>query len=161
MNTSDNPLSFKNLLAGVIVAVIGGVILAYIIQDARFSPKESTPETVIPTSTPSDTPTQSLGKWIITVGKYASVELAKSDATNYTSKGYHVEIFCRVSEVTPGGTVEIRAAVVGFETEEAVNLEAPNVWNINPYGQIKPLDLWCPNLTSSGDYISCNYNTCP
>ena len=57
MNTSNNPFSFKNILAGIIVTVIGGVILAYIIQDARFSPQQPTP--IPPTQTltlPSPTP---------------------------------------------------------------------------------------------------------
>ncbi len=126
-----------------------------------ISPTLEPPTAILPASPiPSSFPTQSFGQWLITVGKYASVELAKSDAIKYTSQGYHVEIFCRVSEVTPGGPVEIRAAIVGFETEEAVNSEALGVWEINPYAQIKPLDLWCPNLTQSRGYISCNYNTC-
>ncbi len=110
---------------------------------------------------PTITPTLSLGNWIMTVGKYSSIELAKYDIVNYTTKGYRVEVFCSVSEVTPGGPVEVRAAIVGFTSEDAVNLEAPNVWKLNPAAQIKQLDLWCPNLLQSGDYISCNYNTCP
>jgi hypothetical protein len=109
---------------------------------------------------PSENPPQNLGGWIITIGKYESIDLAKSDASRYTSKGYHVEIFCRISEVTPGGPVEIRAAVVGFETEEAVNIEAPNVRNINPYAQIKPLAAWCPDLENFGNYVSCKSNVC-
>jgi len=36
--SSDFPLSVKNIIAGILVTVIGGIILAYIIQDARFSP---------------------------------------------------------------------------------------------------------------------------
>jgi len=36
---SSKPLSFENILAGIIITVIGGIILAYLIQDARFSPK--------------------------------------------------------------------------------------------------------------------------
>ena len=43
---SESPLSVKNIVAGIIVTVIGGVILAYIIQDARFAPD-------LPTSSPS------------------------------------------------------------------------------------------------------------
>jgi len=39
---SESPLSIKNLAAGIIVTVLGGLILAYIIQDARFSDKNST-----------------------------------------------------------------------------------------------------------------------
>lgn len=45
MNKSDNPLSLKNILAGIIITVVGGVILAYIIQDAIFSPQQPTPPT--------------------------------------------------------------------------------------------------------------------
>lgn len=33
----NNPLSIQNILAGVIVTIVGGFILAYIIQDARFA----------------------------------------------------------------------------------------------------------------------------
>jgi hypothetical protein len=38
MGSSSNPLSPKSIFAGVIVTVIGGVILALVIQDARFDP---------------------------------------------------------------------------------------------------------------------------
>lgn len=124
------------------------------------APPPTTP-TLFASSSSSETSTQSLGIWIITVGKYSSVKLAKYDETSYTSKGYHVEIFCRVSEVTPGGPVEVRAAIVGFESRDAASLEAPNIQNINPAAQIKQLDLWCPNLMRLGDYISCNYSVCP
>jgi len=120
----------------------------------------STP-TLLASPSPFGTPNQSLGIWIIAVGKYSSVKLAKYDETSYTSKGYHVEIFCRVSEVTPGGPVEIRAAIVGFESRDAADSEAPNIRKINPAAQIKQLDLWCPNLMQLGDYISCNYSVCP
>ena len=41
MNPSSRPLSLENILAGIIVTVVGGVILAFIIQDARFSPKSN------------------------------------------------------------------------------------------------------------------------
>lgn len=36
----NNPLSFKNLLAGIIVTVIGGVILAFILGETVFSREE-------------------------------------------------------------------------------------------------------------------------
>ncbi|MFZ5857256.1 MAG: SH3 domain-containing protein [Chloroflexota bacterium] len=36
----NNPLSFKNLLAGIIVTVIGGVILAFILGETIFSREE-------------------------------------------------------------------------------------------------------------------------
>jgi hypothetical protein len=38
-NTTDNPFSLRNLFAGVLVTILGGVPLAWIIQDARFEPK--------------------------------------------------------------------------------------------------------------------------
>ncbi len=47
---TENPLSFKNILAGLIVTVLGGIIVAYIIQDARFS---SNQEKSNPTLTPA------------------------------------------------------------------------------------------------------------
>ena len=37
-SNQENPLSLRNIVAGIIVTVVGGVILAFIIQDARFSP---------------------------------------------------------------------------------------------------------------------------
>ena len=43
MFSSDNPLSIKNIIAGIIITVIGGVIVAYIIQDARFAASRVTP----------------------------------------------------------------------------------------------------------------------
>jgi len=33
----ESPLSFKSIVGGIIVTVLGGIILAYIIQDAKFS----------------------------------------------------------------------------------------------------------------------------
>lgn len=50
---SNNPLAFRNLLAGVIVTVIGGVILAYIIQDARFTPRSAPQTAPVPTLQPT------------------------------------------------------------------------------------------------------------
>ncbi len=50
---NDNHFSFRNFLAGIIATVIGGVILAYIIQDARFAPAVPTPFTLNQTETPS------------------------------------------------------------------------------------------------------------
>lgn len=38
---NNNPLSLKNLLAGIIITLVGGVILAWVIQDARFAPKSN------------------------------------------------------------------------------------------------------------------------
>ena len=40
-HSSNNPLSFKNLLAGIIVTVIGGVILAVILQGGFSAPNTS------------------------------------------------------------------------------------------------------------------------
>ena len=51
MNASNNPLSFKNLIAGIIVTVVGGVIVAYIIQDARFGRQSLTPHPQLHTPT--------------------------------------------------------------------------------------------------------------
>ena len=54
----ENPLSLSNILAGIIVTVLGGIILAYIIQDARFSPNQGKP-TPSSTFTPEAIRTQS------------------------------------------------------------------------------------------------------
>lgn len=35
---SHNPLSLSYIVAGIFITVLGGLILAYIIQDARFAP---------------------------------------------------------------------------------------------------------------------------
>lgn len=53
----DSPLSVKNIISGILITVIGGVILAFIIQDARFSPSH-TPTAVPITITPAVTVTQ-------------------------------------------------------------------------------------------------------
>jgi hypothetical protein len=45
MDNYQNPLSLRNIIAGVIITVIGGIILAYIIQDARFAPPSVTTQT--------------------------------------------------------------------------------------------------------------------
>lgn len=37
MDKHENPLSWKNLIAGIIITVIGGIILAFLIKDARFA----------------------------------------------------------------------------------------------------------------------------
>ncbi len=39
VNKTDNPLSPRNLLAGFLVSIVGGIALAWIIQDARFQPQ--------------------------------------------------------------------------------------------------------------------------
>ena len=64
MNSANNdPLAFKNILAGIIVTVVGGVILAFFLQDARFAPKPATrdiaPSKQVPTAT--SRPTSTLG----------------------------------------------------------------------------------------------------
>lgn len=51
MSHSNDPLSLRSIIAGVSVTVIGGVILAFIIQDARFAPATST-QSLLPTYTP-------------------------------------------------------------------------------------------------------------
>ncbi len=43
MSPSNNPLAPRQLISTLIVTVVGGVILAYIIQDARFDPNRQTP----------------------------------------------------------------------------------------------------------------------
>jgi hypothetical protein len=52
MSKSDNAFSLGNILAGIIVTVIGGVILAFILQDARFAPLPPTENEAIPSATP-------------------------------------------------------------------------------------------------------------
>ncbi len=52
---NDNPLSLKNLLAGILVTLIGGVILAWIIQDARFAPASEPISTSSTNSVKTDT----------------------------------------------------------------------------------------------------------
>jgi hypothetical protein len=67
MSSPDDPFAFKNILSGIIVTVVGGVILAFIIRDAIFSaanpaPTQAPTETVEVTS-PTDTqpaPTETL-----------------------------------------------------------------------------------------------------
>jgi hypothetical protein len=51
MSSSDNPLAFKNILSGIIVTVVGGVILAFIIRDAIFASQVGTTPTPKPTAT--------------------------------------------------------------------------------------------------------------
>lgn len=48
MSTSESPLSFKSILSGIIVTVVGGIILAYILQNAKLAPNE-----IEKTSTPT------------------------------------------------------------------------------------------------------------
>jgi hypothetical protein len=105
---SDNPLSLKNILAGVVVTILGGIPLAVIIQDARFDPQRSqnpTTPTSIPTeaarlSTPQEalqTPSQTLiqtpkpeptisGEWIgtYTCSQYITGVTVKIDQTGNT-----------------------------------------------------------------------------
>jgi hypothetical protein len=60
--SSDSPLSIKNLVAGILITVIGGIILAYIIQDARFSSSRKEeqlpiiPTVILPTITVTPPP---------------------------------------------------------------------------------------------------------
>ena len=51
MSSSDNPLAFRNILSGIIVTVVGGVILAFIIRDAIFGSQVRTTPTPKPTAT--------------------------------------------------------------------------------------------------------------
>lgn len=70
LNRVSDPLSFRNILGGIIVTVVSGVLIAFIIQDARFAPKpvssaEMMPDLTeqanvaipLPSSTPLPTPT--------------------------------------------------------------------------------------------------------
>lgn len=50
MSSPDDPFAFKNILSGIIVTVVGGVILAFIIRDAIFSHVNPAP-TLAPTKT--------------------------------------------------------------------------------------------------------------
>jgi hypothetical protein len=50
---NSNPWKVENVLAGLFVTVLGGVILAFIIQDGIFDPNRSVPT---PTSTPTPFP---------------------------------------------------------------------------------------------------------
>jgi hypothetical protein len=43
MPPSHSPFSLRSILAGILISVASGVIIAYIIQDARFSPERSKP----------------------------------------------------------------------------------------------------------------------
>jgi hypothetical protein len=55
---SENPLNLKNLLSGVIVTIIGGIILAFVLRDARFSPQQITVETPLVPHVTSQLPTK-------------------------------------------------------------------------------------------------------
>ncbi|GJM42644.1 MAG: hypothetical protein DHS20C20_29260 [Ardenticatenaceae bacterium] len=58
-NSNHDPLNWRTIVSGIIITVIGGVILAFILQDARFGPEEPEErfeEVVLDTS--SDEPLQ-------------------------------------------------------------------------------------------------------
>jgi uncharacterized protein YgiM (DUF1202 family) len=43
MSDNNDPLSLKNILAGIIVSIVAGVFVAFIIEDARFDQQRSQP----------------------------------------------------------------------------------------------------------------------
>ncbi|MCL4299511.1 MAG: hypothetical protein KJ077_27495 [Anaerolineae bacterium] len=63
LGSSNNPLSFRSILAGIIITIVGGIILASIVQEGRFAPTPNLPpptNTDMPisdTSTATNTPT--------------------------------------------------------------------------------------------------------
>jgi hypothetical protein len=120
MKKADNPLSFKNILSGIIVTVIGGIILAYIIQDARFSQQSPTP-------TPTPTPPPELLQFQFIGAKdqknpvyeltedLAYLDKISSDTNNVNS------IDVKVTRVYTGTTVG--TVVVGIRTSDAKFIE--------------------------------------
>jgi hypothetical protein len=116
---------------------------------------------VIPTEFPLPSPIGVyFGEWIITIGKFPSIESAKSYIVPFVDNGYSVQIFCRISEADPSQTPEIRAAVIGFDSENSMNEALPRVQVLNQYAQSKQFPLWCLNPVQQVDYVSCNFVSC-
>jgi hypothetical protein len=125
-------------------------------------PPTETVSTAFPTTPRISSPPTEIyfGEWVIVIGKFPSLENAKSYIVPFTDKGFPVQIFCRISETDPSQTPEIRAAVIGFQSEELVNTTLPQVQVLNPSAYSRQFPVWCKNPNRQGDYISCNYVSC-
>ena len=158
----ESPLSFKNIFAGIIVTVLGGVILAFIIQDARFSPQPaenvSAPiPTVTPIRTQSVLSTLSPNSTQIANGSTVIVNI-EEDNTLFVYDG---KIFISVNFVNIGETIsatigspgcanqEIKEAHIGY----AVIYECDNKFDIR-VGSIKSRDTWSARIWSVDFYVT-------
>jgi hypothetical protein len=116
---TESPLSFKNIIAGIIVTVLGGLILAYIIQDARFSPNQVNSATVfIPTATPIRT--QSV---ILTLSPNSTQIVNSSTVIVNIDNGntvnvYDGKIFITVNLIYDGHTVRATIGAPGCVNQE-------------------------------------------
>jgi|GEM_PF-6416800 len=102
----------------------------------------------IPTLTPSVTPSNTLGNWIIVIGGgYGSIYSAQYDLQTNFSAYSNTAIFYRNSD--------IRAAIVGFETEENAQFELVRVQMIRSTAYLRELRVWCPTRVIYSDHIEC------
>jgi len=113
------------------------------------------------TETPLPSPAEYFGEWIIVIGKFPSLDSAKSYIVPFTNKGFSVQIFCRISEADPTQTPEIRAAVIGFQSEDLMIATLPQVQALNSSAYSRQFSVWCKNPGKQGDYVSCNFVSCP
>jgi hypothetical protein len=79
MNSHNDPLSFRNILAGILITVVGGVILAAYIQDGeRFSHNEQQQSQDTTSSVPEGSVENSSGG-IKIAEQFPSVEISPQD----------------------------------------------------------------------------------
>ncbi len=77
MEQSQNPLSSKAIIAGLVVTIIGGIVVASIVGEGRFAPSDSTPSfppiTAPPPTTVSASPGQQVASRATVLQRYADL----------------------------------------------------------------------------------------
>jgi len=120
----EDPLSIRNIIAGIIITVIGGVIIALIIQDARFAPR-STP-------TP-DLTNQETAKMLLTVQAH-ELELVHAIAT-IQSRGAAEQ-----NDSGPTATALARQLEALESTRESLILPTATAISLPPSAEVAPLE---------------------
>jgi hypothetical protein len=159
----ENPLSLKNIVAGVIVTVLGGVILAYIIQDARFSVNQaesvSTPlsvpmsirdHSIVSTLAPNSTRVTNSSTVIVTIDEEKTLAIFNEEifiSVNFINNFYNT---IRATIGAPGCVnQEIKDVPIGY----AVIYECNEKYDIR-VGSIKSQDSFLTVTFSVEFYVT-------
>ena len=167
MGSSNNPLSIKNIVAGLFVTVVGGILLAYILQEGRFAP---TPAPVV-------TPSQAVASSSSQPNVY---DIAREENYLEQSLDEHVPsnglVCLTTGPIVVQNTTELvqffgngRAAVIcwlGPQRAQAYNLTGSSLKYVTIYsGDMEEIAVslvlhWGEEMTTRSDGCGADYGPC-